>query len=567
MSKLLFWGKYSQISGGHMPNLVTGKSDYLTVAGSIGSETYQTPQTDDYMSADNDLIWYNSGWQIVTTANLIGYDFTRTLVKYDDTNPYQIREIAILKANAILSTSEENYARDYFALSLWWFRGGNPIYLSGTNSVELPNVITLTFSLALDPSYVPTTTDFVITGKTVSNVVVSGTNVVLTLSANFNYNDPIIISYTKPVTNYLRSTIGDAVFTFDSNTATNMVPEVSVLSIAVANATPTHIDITFNHPLNESSIPDISCFTILNKTVSSVSILGSVVTVIVSASYAYSDTITVSYVKPSTNSIQGLDGSATSTFTGLTGINNINMDSDALALFTRMATADGVEQTNARKININKTIVALKAASLWSTQFDVFVVTRAKGAGSQLLNWISTSFNATAIPNGGTLTQIDDVGINSDGTKSYINTNYSHGLYTRDDASAIIKMSSEPSSGIALGSTYGSIRTVMGETAYTNINGANYVNTRYIAAGYTCLSRDGATSWNFHQNTGTTHFTDASTGILTTYNFFIFALDSGSASQFLTSTSKCEFYAFGKSLSQDKFLILQTIINAYIAAL
>ena len=38
-TEVLFFGLYSEISGGQMPNKKTGSSDYLTVAGSAGSET------------------------------------------------------------------------------------------------------------------------------------------------------------------------------------------------------------------------------------------------------------------------------------------------------------------------------------------------------------------------------------------------------------------------------------------------------------------------------------------------------------------------------------------------
>ena len=43
--KMLFWGMYSEISGGQMPNKVSGSSDFLTVTGVTGSETYQCPDT------------------------------------------------------------------------------------------------------------------------------------------------------------------------------------------------------------------------------------------------------------------------------------------------------------------------------------------------------------------------------------------------------------------------------------------------------------------------------------------------------------------------------------------
>jgi hypothetical protein len=56
----------------------------------------------------------------VTTAEIIGYDFTKTFVKYDDSIPYQIREIIILKSGESLTTDEMNSIRVYMRLSIWW---------------------------------------------------------------------------------------------------------------------------------------------------------------------------------------------------------------------------------------------------------------------------------------------------------------------------------------------------------------------------------------------------------------------------------------------------------------
>jgi hypothetical protein len=117
---LLFWGAVSEISGGHMPNKVTGATDYLTVAGSPA--TYQVPNTAPYIAADTDYIWFqiNENRRTATTAELIGYDFSKTFVKYLDTSPYTISEIAILKSGETLTASELIDVYKYFHLSAWW---------------------------------------------------------------------------------------------------------------------------------------------------------------------------------------------------------------------------------------------------------------------------------------------------------------------------------------------------------------------------------------------------------------------------------------------------------------
>ena len=118
--EVLFFGLYSEISGGQMLNKVTGATDFLTVAGVAGSETYQAPHTAPYETADTDYIWFDSGstQRTVTTTELIGYDFARTIVYYGNTSPYSI--VAIIILNSALSTAKMNKLRDDFDLSIWW---------------------------------------------------------------------------------------------------------------------------------------------------------------------------------------------------------------------------------------------------------------------------------------------------------------------------------------------------------------------------------------------------------------------------------------------------------------
>lgn len=118
--EVLFFGLYSEISGGQMPNKVTGSSDFLTVAGVPGSETYQCPNTAPYIAADTDYIWFktDASQRTVTTAELIGYDLQRTPVKYEDDSPNEIVAIIILNA-AVVGTKRDNLFRDMWLPILW----------------------------------------------------------------------------------------------------------------------------------------------------------------------------------------------------------------------------------------------------------------------------------------------------------------------------------------------------------------------------------------------------------------------------------------------------------------
>lgn len=121
---LLFFGQIENISGGRLYNEMTGSSDYLTVGGSAGSWTFQCPNNATYIDADenvdgvSDYIWFKTDETLrtVTEAKLIGYDFTKTIVYYDDVSPYTLRAIAILKPDGSVS----NRMRNDFHLSIWW---------------------------------------------------------------------------------------------------------------------------------------------------------------------------------------------------------------------------------------------------------------------------------------------------------------------------------------------------------------------------------------------------------------------------------------------------------------
>ncbi|MEN6569053.1 MAG: hypothetical protein ABFC18_03470 [Rikenellaceae bacterium] len=121
-AKLLFYGKYAQISGGQMPNILDSGTTYLTVAGSAGSETYQCPNTAAFIAADTDYIWFktDASQRTVTTAELVGYDLQRTPVKYDDASPYQIREIAIFKTGETMTATERNNLFKVMWLPILW---------------------------------------------------------------------------------------------------------------------------------------------------------------------------------------------------------------------------------------------------------------------------------------------------------------------------------------------------------------------------------------------------------------------------------------------------------------
>jgi hypothetical protein len=108
----------NKVAATHLPNQVTGSSDFLTVTGTGLNARYRTPDNNTYRTADTDCAFWNPDASESTCDGnrLIGYDLSRILVKYGNTSPYTITEIAILKPGVVVT----NGMRDHFDLSIWW---------------------------------------------------------------------------------------------------------------------------------------------------------------------------------------------------------------------------------------------------------------------------------------------------------------------------------------------------------------------------------------------------------------------------------------------------------------
>jgi hypothetical protein len=120
-SEVLFFAETNDVVAGKLYNRVSGRTaEYLTLTGSAGSEVYTAPDTADYQTADTDRLWFlpSTTPLNVTTADLVAYDFTRTIVKYDSETPHTIRAIMILSSD-IPAVNADRLHKD-FLLSIYW---------------------------------------------------------------------------------------------------------------------------------------------------------------------------------------------------------------------------------------------------------------------------------------------------------------------------------------------------------------------------------------------------------------------------------------------------------------
>lgn len=94
-------------------------------------------------------------------------------------------------------------------------------------------------------------------------------------------------------------------------------------SAAVANATPTVVNITMSEALDAAYVPAASAFTVSGHTVSSVAISGSTINVTVSAAFTYGEAArTVSYTQPGSNQARDIAGNLLASFSSLAITNN-----------------------------------------------------------------------------------------------------------------------------------------------------------------------------------------------------------------------------------------------------
>ncbi|MCJ7450026.1 MAG: hypothetical protein MUO72_20320 [Bacteroidales bacterium] len=101
-----------------------------------------------------------------------------------------------------------------------------PVYQSSAIENDTPSVLEMTYDLTL-ANIVPPSSAFTVTvnsvARGVSNVVISGTMVLLTLSKPVVYGDIVTVAYTKPSTNPLQTAEGGRVSSMSIQNVTNNV--------------------------------------------------------------------------------------------------------------------------------------------------------------------------------------------------------------------------------------------------------------------------------------------------------------------------------------------------------
>jgi uncharacterized repeat protein (TIGR02059 family) len=164
--------------------------------------------------------------------------------------------------------------------------------------------------------------------RSLTNLSISDKNVILTLSSPVAYGDVVSLSYVKPATNPITCVLNTVAESISNKSVTNSVaavPPVYVSSV-VENETPNRIDITFNTALASTTPAQTSFNARVNgnsRTVQTVTVSGSKVSLTIEGSISKGDTVSVSYTKPSTNQLQATNGAIVENISAKTVVNNV----------------------------------------------------------------------------------------------------------------------------------------------------------------------------------------------------------------------------------------------------
>ena len=209
-----------------------------------------------------------------------------------------------------------------------------------------PATLTLTASESLDTTNVPAASAFAVSGHTVVSVGVTATTVTLTLGEVFVAGEAArTVSYTQPGSAGLRDLAGNLMVSFSGYSVTNNAPAVDTTpptfsSAQIANASPTVVQITMSEALGTST-PPASAFAITEngtaKTVSSVAVSGSIVSVTCATAFSSGTTVLATYTAPGSDPrIKDASGNVAVSFGPSSVTNNVAASSGTDLRFTNL---------------------------------------------------------------------------------------------------------------------------------------------------------------------------------------------------------------------------------------
>lgn len=260
-----------------------------------------------------------------------------------------------------------------------------PVFTSAYINNESPAWLVTTYNTTL-ASITPSASSFTVrvnsVTRAVNSVLVTSNKVCLTLSSSVTYGDVITISYTKPSSNPIQSTSGTQADSYTSQPVTNNVlAQVPVyLSSAVENASPSTVEITYSLTL-ANIVPAASAFNVqvnsTSRSINSVTVSGTKVTLTLASPVAYGDVVTFSYTKPSSNPIQTSAGAQAASVSAQSVTNKVgapapvytgssveNANPSRIVLVYNSTLANIVPPASAFTVNVNSTRITVNSVAI-----------------------------------------------------------------------------------------------------------------------------------------------------------------------------------------------------------
>lgn len=204
-------------------------------------------------------------------------------------------------------------------------------YVSSSVKAATPSQVDVVYSTTLS-SVLPSTSAFEVkvnsVVRTISKLAISDKTLFITLAEPVKYGDVITVAYTRPATNPLISTSGTYAATMAAQAVTNLVQAAApvYVSSAIQDAAATKIEMSYDITL-ANVVPATTAFiTKVNGTArsaQSVAISGNKVILTFASAFVKTDTVTISYTRPSTNPLQSTQGGYAANITDKSVTNNV----------------------------------------------------------------------------------------------------------------------------------------------------------------------------------------------------------------------------------------------------
>jgi hypothetical protein len=213
--------------------------------------------------------------------------------------------------------------------------------VSDTNAVR----IDLVWSEPINSSISAASAFAVSSGHTVTtHTYVDSTHTYLTLATPFVSGETKTLSYTQPGTNNMQDLAGNQAVNFSGTTITDNVVSPTLVSAAVANSTPSHIDLTWSKAINSTVSANTAFAVSAGHALTAHTYVDSTHSYLTTSSnFVAGETKTLSYTVPGSSKMQDTNGNLVAAFSGTAITDNVNPSAGILTYTGAISTPGSLD--------------------------------------------------------------------------------------------------------------------------------------------------------------------------------------------------------------------------------